>query len=100
MFLTTAVSRAGVAQMRGKKRHHNLLSSDEDLEGADDLCQRDSLVCNPLFCRLCVVDEDNEVVLLALVVDLDLGCFTASHDCWLLKSGRFCNEFGEEFDKA
>jgi hypothetical protein len=65
--------------MRGKKR--DLLVGDEDLERADDLCQRDGFIGLPVLCRLCIIDEDDEILVLALVVDLGLLCFTASHDC-------------------
>ena len=53
----------------------------EDLEGTDDLCERDALVILPLLESLGVIDEDNEVVLLALVVDLGGLCFSLRHDC-------------------
>jgi hypothetical protein len=71
----------------GKQGTQNLLSCDEDLEYADDVCQRNGLVGNPLLGRLCIVDEDYEIVLLALEVDLDPVCFTASHDCLLAEGG-------------
>ena len=54
---------------------------DEDLERADDLRERDALVGLPLLCRLDVVDEDDEVLVLALVVDLGLLNFASGHDC-------------------
>lgn len=43
------------------------------------MCQRNRLVCDPLLRSLCIVEEDYEVVFLALVVALDLVCFSASH---------------------
>lgn len=49
-----------------------LLVGDKDLEGADNLCQWDGLVRLPVMSSLCIVNEDNEVLLLALEVDLDL----------------------------
>ena len=64
--------------------------SDEDLERADDLCQRDALVGLPLLRRLHVVNEDDEVILLALVVALDLLRFSASHDCVVSWGARLC----------
>ncbi len=75
----SSIDVVGYAQMRGKRL--NLLVGDEDLECADDLCQRDGLVGLPVSCSLYVVDEDDEILVSALVVDLDLWCFTASHDC-------------------
>jgi len=60
-----------------------LLVGDKDLESADNLCQWDGLVGLPALCSLCIVNEDDEVVLLALEVDLDLVCFSTSHDCEL-----------------
>ena len=64
-----------------KVQQLSLLVRNEDLEGADDLGERDALVALPLLEGLCVVDEDDEVVLLALEVDLGLLCFAASHGC-------------------
>jgi hypothetical protein len=58
--------------------------SDKYLERADNLRQRNALVCLPVPGRFCVVNEDHEVVLLALVMDLGLVCFASSHDCYLL----------------
>ncbi len=53
----------------------------EHLERTDDLSEGDALVGLPGLCRLDVVNEDDEVLLLALVVDLDLLSFSTSHDC-------------------
>jgi hypothetical protein len=66
---------------------------DEDLERADDLCERDGLVGLPVLCRLHVINEDDEVLILALVVDLGLLCFTASHDCSVKYRVRGCSCF-------
>jgi len=60
-----------------------LLVGNKDLERADNLCQWDGLVSLPALRSLRVINEDDEVVLLALEVDLDLDCFSASHDCEL-----------------
>lgn len=69
-------------QVRGKPRDRtNLLVVYEDLECTDNLCQRNALVCLPRIRRLDVVYEDDEVLSLALVVDLGLLSFTANHDC-------------------
>jgi len=54
---------------------------DEDLERADDLGERDGLVGLPVLCRLYIIDEDDEVLVLALVVDLGLLSFASGHDC-------------------
>lgn len=51
----------------------------KDLEGGDEVGHRNRLVGLPLLVGLEVVDEDDEVVLLALVVDLDLSGFSLSH---------------------
>jgi hypothetical protein len=70
--------------MRGNAIDHNtpgnILMSDEDLERADDLRKRNSLVVFPGIGRLDIVDEDDKVLVFALVVALDLWCFSASHD--------------------
>ena len=55
--------------------------SNEDLERGDNLGQRDTLVSLPLLRGLCVVDEDDKILVLALEVDLGLLNFSASHDC-------------------
>ena len=44
----------------------------EDLECTDDLSKRDGLVSLPVVCSLNIINEDNEVVCLALEVDLGL----------------------------
>jgi hypothetical protein len=54
--------------------------SDEDFERAHDLRQRDALVLLPVLVCLLVIEEHDEVLVVALVVDLDLVCFSASHD--------------------
>lgn len=56
-----------------------VLVGDKDLPSVDDLCQRHRLVCLPFRDGLSALDEDNEVVVLALVVDLGLLC-VSSHD--------------------
>lgn len=45
----------------------------EDLECRDEVSQGNGLVLLPLLVGLEVVDEDEEVVVLALVVNLDLS---------------------------
>jgi hypothetical protein len=57
---------------------------DEDFERADDLRQRDALVRLPVLGSLCIVNKDEEILIRALVVDLDLVCFAASHGCFCL----------------
>jgi hypothetical protein len=61
----------------------DLLVGDEDLEAADNLCKRDARVLFPVLDGLGAVDEDDEILGLALVVDLGLGSITASHDVFL-----------------
>lgn len=51
----------------------------EDLEGGNEVSHGNGFVVLPLLVGLDVVDEDDEVVFLALVVDLDLGGFSFSH---------------------
>jgi len=58
-----------------------LLVRDEDLEGGNEVGHGDGLVRLPLLVRVDVLDEDEEVVVLALVVDLDLGGFASRHFC-------------------
>ena len=69
--------------MRGKAGSKSLLVRNEDLEGTDNLCQRNALIFLPAFQCLRVVDKDYKVFVLALVVDFDLvWCLAASHDCF------------------
>lgn len=56
----------------------------EDLEGGDEVCQGDRLVALPLLVGLDVIDEDDEVVLVALVVDLGLLSGALHFDCRLV----------------
>jgi hypothetical protein len=65
-------------------RTGSLLVRNEDLERTNELRERDTLILLPLLESLSIVDEDDEVVFLALVVDLGVLCFSPSHDC-------FCN---------
>lgn len=59
----------------------HLLVGDKDLERAHNLCERDRLIRLPVLGRLDIVNEDDEVLVLALEVDLNLLCLSASHDC-------------------
>ena len=54
---------------------------DEDLPSADDLRQRDAFVLLPLLNSFRRVDEDDEVVSLALVVDFGLGIVSTHVGC-------------------
>jgi hypothetical protein len=56
-----------------------LLVCDKDLEGGDEVCHWDGLVTLPLLEGLDIVQKDNEVVLVALEVDLDLRSFALDH---------------------
>lgn len=69
--------------MRGKIRRAtaNLLVGNKDLERADNLRKRDRLIGLPVLGRLDIVNEDDEVLVLALEVDLNLLDVSASHDC-------------------
>ena len=76
--------------------------SNEDLECADDLRERDALVGLPVLSGLCIINEDDEVFDLALEMDPGLGCFSTSHDCgccslrgwfWFVCSWRVLEEF-------
>ena len=53
----------------------------KDLESRHKLYHGNTLVALPLLEGLDVVKENEEVVLLALVVDLGLSSLSASHDC-------------------
>ena len=79
-----------------KNEGYDIPVGDEDLERADDLRQWDGLVGFPLLCSLCIFNEDDEVLVLALVVDLGLNGFATSHDCWFLfgSVGECCVELG------
>jgi hypothetical protein len=63
----------------GSDPGQNLLVRDEDLERGHNLGQRYGLVVQPLLVVLSAVQEDEEVLILALVVNLDLSCFSTSH---------------------
>lgn len=65
--------------MEGREEDKCLLVGDEDLERGNEVSKRDAPVAEPLLEVFGIVDEDDEVVLLALVVDLGLGSFAASH---------------------
>lgn len=52
---------------------------DEDLEGRNEVGKRDRLVRLPLLVGLDVVEEDDEVLLLALEVDLGLSGGALDH---------------------
>ncbi len=79
-------------QKRGKiyvdEGWNHLLVGNEHFKRADDLCQRDCFVGLPVLCGFDVVNEDDEVLVLAFIVDLGLLCFSANHVCFVL--------FGEE----
>jgi hypothetical protein len=67
-----------------------LLVGDEDLEAVDDLGEGHALVLLPLLNGLGALDEDNEVLALALVVALGLGGVSAHVGCcggWLVWVG-------------
>lgn len=53
----------------------NLLVCNEDLESPNHLSERDGLVCLPVVCSLNILNEDDEVLVLALVVNLGLLCW-------------------------
>jgi hypothetical protein len=55
----------------------SLLVGDEDLEAVNDLSKGDTLVLLPVLNGLSALSEDNEVVVVALVVDSDLGSVSA-----------------------
>ena len=55
----------------------------EDLECGDEVSQGDGLVALPVLVGLKVIDEDDEVVLGALVVNLDLLSSALHFDCRL-----------------
>ena len=56
---------------------------DEDLEAVDDLGEGNAPVLLPVLNGLAALSEDNEVVVVALEVDSDLGSVSAHVDvCW------------------
>lgn len=59
-----------------------LLVGDHDLEARDDLCKRDGAVCFPYLEVFGGVDEDDEVLLVALVEHLVLLSISARHLGW------------------
>lgn len=60
-------------------RAGSLLVCNEDLEGGDEVAHRNRLVTLPLLEVGNIVNEDDEVVLLALVVDLGLRSLSLDH---------------------
>ena len=66
-------------QHQGRSWGICLLVGLEDLERRDEVGQRDGLIALPLLVRVHIIDEDNEVVGVALEVDLGLGGLSASH---------------------
>ena len=57
----------------------SLLVREENLKAADKVRHGHRLVRLPVLKRLHIVNKDDKVVVLALVVDLVLGGFSASH---------------------
>ena len=57
----------------------DLLVGDEDLVGRDKMGHRNGLVALPLLESLNVVDENEEVLVVALVVDLGCGSCALDH---------------------
>lgn len=56
-----------------------LLAGCENLESRDEVCHRNRLVVQPLLVGFVVINEDDEVLGAALVVDLDLGSLAFRH---------------------
>lgn len=56
-----------------------LLARRENLESRDEVCHRNGLVVQPLLVGFVVINEDDEVLGVALVVDLDLGSLAFRH---------------------
>lgn len=64
----------------------SLLVGDKNLESTHDLREWDTAVRLPVLNGLCAVNEDDEVVVVALVVDLG-GSLVSTHGecvCWTL----------------
>ena len=59
----------------------DLLVGGVDSECRNEVSHGDAGVLLPLLEVLGIVNEDEEIVLLALEVDLGLSSFSASHDC-------------------
>lgn len=62
----------GVTSGETRYKDRNLLVSNEDLEGRDEVAHWNRLVTLPLVEVRDIINEDDEVVILALVVDLGL----------------------------
>ena len=56
--------------LRGSSQRLDLLVSNEDLEAADNLSQWDGTVVLPVLNSCSIFDEDDEILVLALVVNL------------------------------
>jgi hypothetical protein len=59
-------------------REHSLVG-DKDVEAGDEVSHGDALVRQPLLVQVDIVNEDEEVVVLALEVNLGLGGLSSSH---------------------
>ncbi len=57
----------------------NILVCDENLEGRDKVSEGNALVSLPLLVDLGVIDKDDEVISVALEVDLVLCRLSAGH---------------------
>ncbi len=68
--------------MRGHEVY--LLVRYKDLERTNKMRKRDTLILLPLLESLRIINEDDKVILLALVVDLGLLSFSPRHDCGCL----------------
>ena len=58
----------------------NVLVCDEYLEPTYDLCQRNCPVIDPVFKGLGIINKDDEVFVLALIVNLGLSGVSSRHD--------------------
>ena len=75
------LERGGGGARRQVEEVRNSLVCHENLESRNEVSQGDGLVSLPLLVGLEVIDEDDEVVLGALVVDLDLLSGTLHFEC-------------------
>ena len=70
-------------------RQECLLVSDENLERRDELSHGHAGIVLPLLVILKVIQEDDEIIILALEVDLNLSSFAFSHLAVLCRGSRF-----------
>jgi hypothetical protein len=99
--MVSGEDRGGKVRNRAEqdKKATNLLVCNKDLESRNKVSEGNRLVTLPLLEIGCVVNEDDEVVLLALEVDLGLRSLSSGHVDWsfwfdFALLWNVCGEFG------